>query len=235
MARVDGLLWFHSFNRGDPAEIVLVVTAGPHPNPSTTTTTYHNETVLGLNAHVYAYLGRTVDKFGDRAIVVARDALKGAASPFDSGGLVGHIPPVAAEPAARKIAFLHAFTWSTDDLDGLLAQYPSDDWVEQYIAGERPLVPGPHAVLQPAVCGPEFDTWSHSANSWPAWTWEGRSESRIEVGDKLCRWTCKAVEYADLCFDDVASEAIAGLSAAYVRGGVSILVARLAEMQEKAA
>jgi hypothetical protein len=39
------------------------------------------------------------------------------------------------------------------------------------------------------------------------------------------------VEYADLCFDDAAPDAIAAAAAGYVRGGVSILVSELATLQ----
>lgn len=91
----NNLYWFHAFERGSPGEIVRVLVEGADPYPNPITSTSRNEAELGITpARVYAYLGRTCDAFGHRAVAIQFGAVTGELSPFDTGGLVGHIQPV---------------------------------------------------------------------------------------------------------------------------------------------
>lgn len=88
-------LWFHAFDRPAIPETIDVLRNGPSFHPSPTCTTRVNEGILAIAPpHVYAYLGRPVELFGHTAVSLPIDALTGTVSPFDTGGLVGHIAPV---------------------------------------------------------------------------------------------------------------------------------------------
>lgn len=236
MSDLTKLLWFHAFNRGDPESIVRVLLAGPEPNRATSTDTYRNEQLLGLEAHVYAYLGRTIDKFGQRALVLSQAALVGSVSPFDTGGLVNKIHPLCGASVADRRAFLTAFSWASSDLSSLIARHPGREEVRAYMWGVRPPHAGPAEVFAERG-GAEVSTWAHPENTWQAWTWEGRSTDRLAVGAELQRWTCRPEEYAALLVDletvvdPAAFDSIDGL---YLHGGVSALVAAAAELQAAA-
>jgi hypothetical protein len=232
MARPERLLWFHSFNRGDPQSIADVVARGPGPNPATDSTTFANEAALGLAAHVYAYLGRTLEKFGARAIVLAQDGLRGDISPFDTGGLIDRIRPISESGLDEKVDFLRSYTWESTRILDVLGCYPGDD-LDGYIIGKRPCVSGPHEVF-PGRTLNQPEVWAHSGNWWQAWTWEGRSRDRLDTQHCLVRWTCRPEEYADLVVaveKTVSPVQFEKIVTMYFEGGVSVLMAHYLTVQ----
>jgi hypothetical protein len=232
---MKNLLWFHAFNRNSVAEVVDVFRNGPSTNPNPCTT-QANEDALGIPRSVYAYLGKTVPHFGNVAFALRLDALAGDVSPFDTGGLVKYHQPVAGWTAAERSDFLNAFTWQSSQLPARLADYPSAQpgHLENYLRGVRPLHDGPHAVWRAHV--PVAAIWSHTANTWQAWTWELRAKGQLPAPSTLEKWSCPAAmetqitEYADTTSPDEATF-IEALLGKYVRGGVSQLVAELREGQ----
>jgi hypothetical protein len=231
-------LWFHAFDRSAPIAILEVLATGPGPNPNPDTGTRRNEIALGIERPcVYAYLGRTIEAFGKRAIVLAQAALNGLISPFDSGGLVNHIEPVCRWENGRKRELLRGHTWETGVLTELLLRYPGDR-TAAYLNGQCPEEEGPHQCLP--VSGPTAAIWDDSVNTWRAWTWEGRSETALRASEHLVAWTCRPEEYAQLLsalpqlYDDAraAEHALAELAGKYRDGGVSHLVAELRVEQE---
>jgi hypothetical protein len=193
---VLSLLWFHVFDRNTPRAIVQVLRDGPAPNPNPLAKTKENEDELGIAPScVYAYLGAVSDKFGQRAVVARQGWLNGYVSPFDTGGLVKKINPVNGWSQNDRRAFLNAYTWDASALPDLLALYPGID-VEGYVRGDCPAESGPHERFVNRDA--QADIWAGSANTWQAWTWEGRAPAQLPVGDDLVAWTCDTDEYLDL-------------------------------------
>jgi hypothetical protein len=229
------LHWFHAFNRDSAGSLAEVLTQGAAPNPSPNSGTARNELHLDIRPpRVYAYLGRTIEEFGQRAIVVARDAVQdGDLSPFDTGGLVQHISPICTWDKPTKRGFLGAYTWTYDQLDVVLSLYPAE-YGQPYLAGARPTEHGPSSIFQRGY--EEATCWSDASNTWRAWTWELRSSNKIPAGTTLVAWSCHPDEYAELqeALEQVAEtdeELLEHLLSSYCDGGVSVLVAALQSSQ----
>lgn len=238
MTDTPSLLWFHAFDRTAVEGIVDVLVSGPRPNTDPATPTRRNEITIGIDPPcVYAYLGRTTDAFGKRAIAVRLDALDGNVSPFDTGGLIQHIYPVCEQTNSQKQDYLQSHTWSSLELPSLLTQYPGQALVD-YLAGQRPGHDGPHLYLD--VSGPVENIWSDTRNNWQSWTWEGRSDRCLHAGEQLVGWTCHPDEYSVLMTevlcrytdDEAETLGIDKLPVKYHRGGVSELVSGLRHLQE---
>jgi hypothetical protein len=142
------LLWFHAFSRSGVADIFDVLLRGPEP-PTFRTRTKDNEDHLGIAPpRSYCYLGRTIDAFGDAALVFGSTSVpKGTMSPFDTGGLVKHIKPIDTwdQDARRKL--LTTFSWPTAEMAVVLAEYPTSALAADYLdLNKVPNPPGPHAV-----------------------------------------------------------------------------------------
>lgn len=188
-------LWFHAFKRGSHADYIDVLLNGPKTAPpGIGETTKANELALGIAPpeHVYMYLSSTDTEggFGHAAFAIALLDFEGSVTPFDTGGLVEHIAPPKSWPEAeRRKKFVESMTWPSTELPNLLPAYPGaaeEDW-ERYLAGDRPLVPGPHALWATSEAA---DIWGEAANEWPAWTWEGRRPAHIPIAHCLKYWTC---------------------------------------------
>jgi hypothetical protein len=219
------LLWFHAFRRQTVVETLTVLRIGPGPNPSPTCTAKVNEAALGISPpQVYAYLGRTTEAFGDSCLLLPLDPPDGSISPFDSGGLVEHIKPVADWDSSARAQYLSTYSWPSREISSQLSAYPTlDDSAQNaYLHGAQPSCSGPHALWG----GPEADIWQ-SANDWPAWTWELRCPNLLPTGDRVRRWTCTPatyvllVEYIETHPDEV--DALMALIDSYYEGGVSEL------------
>lgn len=200
------------------------------PMPLDAGSTRDAERALGIPvACVYAYLGRTLEAFGNSAIVVDDGAVRGHMSPFDTGGLVNNIAPVSGWPEASKRQYLASYSWPTAQFDNVVALYPDGHAAGRsaYIAGSRPSVDGPHITWPGRE---EADIWA-SNNDWRAWTWEGRGS--ISAGAQLRHWTCPPAVLAEITkYAERTSHADGGawfeeLLARYVAGGVSRLVRNL--------
>jgi hypothetical protein len=211
------------------AEVVDVFKNGPKHHPDANCTTRRNEAALGIASSVYAYLGKTVPDFGDAAFALPLGAVTGQISPFDTGGLVKHIAPVAGWDDDARRAYLAAFTWPTSDRDTRLAAYPGSD-LNGYLNGNRPLHAGPHGAWPNAQVAA---IWNEPSNSWRAWTWEARSKGRMPKPSSLRAWSCSPAmhqeiqEYAAKSTKKAEVAFVAKLLTTYVRGGVSRLVADL--------
>lgn len=242
-ATVTKLLWFHAFRRnvGDPPTqdagmVARVLRSGSDPNPSTATKTHAAETELGISGPcVYAYLGRTIERFGANAIVLPADAVtEGHMSPFDTGGLIEDIPPVCHFEKDKRNAFLAAFTFPLAAREASLEIYPSAKLpaYNRYRKGERPLAPGPR-TLWPAI-DHEGDIWDGGTH-WSAWTWEARSPQKLDTS-RLFKWTCAPsahdaiVEAAEALYGHE-PDWIAEMHRTYFRGGVGLLVKELEKEQ----
>jgi hypothetical protein len=235
--------WFHAFRRDSVADILAVLRNGATPRLGGTTA--HNEETLAIAPPcVYTYLGQTFEEFGDCAVTVPMDALRPDArvSPFDTGGLVGHLDPVKGWTVEAKRSFLGHFTWPANELPNLLAQYPTNNAGRRgsYLRGERPPHAGPHEIF---LGDAEDETrvaaiWQNGTRSC-AWLWEARSPGQLELAPHLFRWSCSNTTYdailryvEDLGGQD--ADWIASLIERYVPGGVSALVVSLLPAQEAA-
>src|SRR5262245_33333061 len=89
------MFWFHATTRANPVGYLQIVDEGCRP-PTFDTDTQQLEFKLRVpEPHVYCYLGRTLEQFGQFCVVLKpRDLPAGHMCPFDSGGLVRKIPPV---------------------------------------------------------------------------------------------------------------------------------------------
>lgn len=233
---LPNFFWFHAFRRKTVAEVVSVLLNGPAPNPNPECETRVHETALGVAPpSVYAYLGRTLEVFGNSAFLLPMASLVGQVSPFDTGGLIKKIMPVSGWPIDQKQEYLRKFSWSASELPKLLAVYPQTTTVaiRAYLECNNPSQDGPHQLWD----GPEANIWKLNTD-WRAWTWEGRQPDKLSVGT-LARWTCPSdlydeiQTYAETASADVA-DAVAELSSKYVRGGVSRLVRDMRAAQEAA-
>lgn len=232
-------LWFHAFRRDRAREIVQVLTQGPLPHPDPECATQRHERELGIPAPcVYAYLGQTVEAFGDAAFALPFDAVVGRVSPFDTGGLVHQIGPVKAWKDTDRRRFLKRYSWSSSRMPTLVDQYPTPSRKAQYLAGQRPAVAGPHDVW-PAKAHPYVAAIWTANDDRRAWLWECRSPENLQTGaSRLVSWTCSPatypgiVEYCDQHARGEEADSLASLLSTYVKGGVGTLVAQLRPAQE---
>jgi hypothetical protein len=223
-------LWFHAFRRNTERELVGVLRDGPTPR-TTACKTHANEDHLGIPRSVYAYLGKTIEEFGEAAFVVEQSVLTGNISPFDTGGLVEHIAPIRTWPQDEKRKFLSANTWPHTKLGSCLSQYPgtADPLRRRYLDGGAPVgLEGPHVI---SGVDPRANSWNDPANDWRAWTWEIRSADRFPIHPHdIYKWTCPAAQRSEIerialsTTDPHEQQAILVLLSKYHRGGVSRLV-----------
>lgn len=234
-------LWFHAFRRNSFEDVLEALRQGPTV-PTGATTTQQNEAELGISpACVYAYLGMPSEEFGDVAFALPAEALGGVSCPFDSGGLVRHIPPVNGWDTDRRRGFLSANSWPTASLPDRLNAYPgaSPDRVRDYLDGKRPIHNGPHEVFPPPSEQFIAPIW-RDGTSVSAWLWEGRVPGRLPAGVSLHRWSCASSAYHDLIRhtegvtdpDEIAW--LEWLLARWVKGGVAALGRTLRSFQEVA-
>lgn len=229
------LLWFHAFDRDAPIDILRVVMYGAYPNPNEHSKTRKAEQILGIEpTRAYAFLGRTHDEFGERAVAVRQSGVNGEVSPFDTGALRKHTAPVSNWPLDQKRAYIEAYTWSSDSLIGLLAQYPGQNLLA-YLRAERPSHEGPHVPFPDRFAS--APVW-REPNEWQCWTWEARAQDMIETGVHLLAWSCLPDEYSllmealgDLDDDELDADTALLLELKYVEGGVGSLVATLLPLQ----
>lgn len=237
---LKNLFWFHAFNRpGGAKEILDVLVHGPKPSPDgVPSKTRQNEIALDLSRSAYAYLGQSNALFGASCVVFTQDQAPTDAilSPFDTGGLVGHIAPVKDWTPGERRDYAHAYSWSITSQSGLLSDYPGSRPAELkgYLNGGCPKHVGPHTLWgRPKAA----DIWT-SVNQWPAWTWELRSSSGLPGGFRVKYWTTAATTFSEIvelaAHDDPSNLTLhEHLMSAYVEGGVSLLLARLRNTQER--
>ncbi len=221
-----GLVWFHAFRGRTIPQVFTVLKEGPEPNPLPTCRTKLNEDALGIEPpHVYAYLGRTYEECLDACLVLALTAPGGSVSPFDTGGLVGHIGPVSGWDVEDRRSFLLDYTWPSEEIEDCIRDYPTlvEAAVGAYVGGAAPVHPGPHLVWTDRRAA---EIWS-APNDWPAWTWELRSPGRLHTGERLARWTGAPgmypllVEYIENNPDQ--ADSLIDLLSTYFEGGASDL------------
>ncbi len=199
-------LWFHAFDRkpgpnGEADDVDAIVRAlhdGPTCETPADDGTQTNETLLEIEPScVYAYLGTSTDVFGDNVLALTRARDSDHVSPFDTGGLVKHIQPVASfDPPSLKVAFLASYSWDASDMPALLSHYPGEQEVsrERYLRGDPPEHLGPHLIWADRT---PANMWRDSGNTWHAWTWELRAATSLTV-DGLLYWSCAPSLYDDI-------------------------------------
>lgn len=240
------LMWFHAFRRTigggrtDPPDIEAILRVlhdGPQVHPSETNETRQHELRLRIQPHrVYAYLGRTLDAFGDNAVVLPQKSIQaGHVSPFDTGGLINKLAPINGCEDDAKADFLASFTWTIADLPARLDEYPSraPDALERYLDPDhKPAGIGPCVVWADR---PSVPLWK-SNDHWRAWTWEGRAEPQHVAIAELHHWTCAAsverqiLKAAKRVYRSE-KDFVIRLQRTWVEGGVSPLVAKLRRAQ----
>ena len=234
-------LWFHAFARDTLADTLDVLRHGPRHHPLATVRTRVNEEELGIAPPcVYAYLGRTLETFGTSAISLPVDEVPGVVSPFDSGGLVDHIVPLDKWETDQRRNYLARYSWPADQLDDLLAAYPTADAgrVAGYLAGTRPPQSGPHEVWPDDDDGPSLvaTIWADNDDC-RAWLWETRVPEHLPITN-LVRWSCSSATYDEILrYTDTVNDAdeaawLESLLERFVVGGVSALVRELRAYQE---
>lgn len=222
------MFWFHATRRREALEYLAVVETGVRP-PKITTDTQQLELALGVEEpHVYCYLGRTLEQFGDFCVVLKPKSLPaGQMCPFDSGGLVRKIPPVSTWEEKKRVEYLDAFSFLTTTTIGHpCIRYPGDG-IRSYLLCERPPYSGPHELWEKT---PKADIWTQGTH-WRAWTWEGRWRE-LPVDGNVHAWSCSPALFARILEASEQDTAIApamldrfiGL---YREGGVSALIADL--------
>lgn len=229
------LLWFHAFNRDTVVDVLDVLRTGPGYNPNPNCRTRQNEQALGLEPHAYAYIGRTVPSFGTVAFALPLDALDGTMSPFDTGGLVAHTPPVSSWTEEERRKFLADYSWTTRNRKTLLEKYPTTARAKlrAYLEGKRPSHEGPHALWSRTVA----TIWKNDSAEWRQWTWEGRCAKKMTLSQEVHAWSCSAPLYERICehAEGVTNRKeqafLDSLLSRYVRGGVSLMVASLRDEQ----
>lgn len=197
------LYWFHAVRQDDVDVLTSVLRSGRDVAPRDAGKTSQLEITYEITPpRIYCYLGRTLEAFGAFAFALASVASPGEMSPFDSGGIEKHTPPVSSWPKADRVQYLQDFSWPTTDLPTLLPQYPgmSVADVSRYLdATQRPILKGPHEVWSGRK-STAAEIWSPSSPSdWRAWTWEGRFQQTLPVDDGLLvGWTCPPARHAQL-------------------------------------
>lgn len=218
------------------ADVLEVLRTGPGFKPDPKCRTRRNEEALGLEPHAYAYIGRTVPSFGMVAFALPLDGLDGVMSPFDTGGLVEHTPPVSDWSEEERRKFLAAYTWATRNRKAPLEKYPTAARAKilAYLDGRKPPHEGPH-LLWPTKAVATI--WRTDAAGWPAWTWEGRCPKKMKLTREVHAWSCTAPLYERICehaetvTDRKEQRFLDDLLVKYVRGGVSQMVVNLREEQ----
>jgi len=168
-----------------------------------------------------------LEAFGDVAMVLPTNAVKGKVSPFDTGGLVNKIDPINGLTEGEKRTFLNAFTWPISKMPSLLQVHPTDKKAQvlKYLDGISP-----PSAAGPSVLWPNAKATSaiwNAKNDWRAWTWEVRSPEQVDAS-KLEQWSCSTTLYTDILdyVDSLGHSAswFGDIAARYVHGGVSDLV-----------
>lgn len=225
------LLWFHAFSRDDINQKLHTLQVGRNGS-SAGTDTKDSEKKLKIDGPcVYAYLGRTLEAFGNTAFALKQNSVIGKVSPFDTGGLLRKIKPVSEWEEDEKCEYLNNFSWDSSELKSLLNKYPSTakERLQQYINAEQPKETGPHKCWSKSK--KKADIWCVN-NDWRAWTWEIRSKKGIDTGTNVELWSCPPEdyvalqEYAENSDDENVISFVVFLSEKYVRGGVSQLIKR---------
>jgi hypothetical protein len=188
---------------------------------------------------LYGYLGRTLERFGSFAFAVASISSRGEMSPFDTGGLVHRMPPVSTWTSALRQQFLRDYSWPTSSLATLITAYPGSNVadLERYLnTSQRPVQRGPHQVWTSKM---QADIWAVGTH-WCAWTWEGRFEVSIPVGDQLVGWTCTPTSYGEILrwgdteATDLERDLLQTVLPKWIGGGVATLVEHLKARQVSA-
>jgi len=168
------------------------------------------------------------------------EGLDGKVSPFDTGGLVGHIVPVKDWSRDDRRSFLGRYSWPSNDLPTLLDLYPKPGGPQRraYLNCDRPRSAGPHEVWRTADDPFVASIWS-DPNEFRSWLWEGRSPNQLGIQDNLIAWSCPNTTYGEIrkfAEDAAAADVVwfESLLQKYVDGGVSALVQSLRERQEVA-
>jgi hypothetical protein len=228
------LLWFHAYRRKTVDEMITVLTRGADPTPPGLSRTRMNEARLGLPPASYVYLGRTHEDFGSAAFALEQHNFMGLMSPFDTGGTIENIKPLAGWADKKRASYVAKYSWSTADFEAVVGAYPAADpaFVAAYVAAERPSHAGPHAIW---LDRPKADIWLLN-DDWRAWTWEGRCAGPIQTGYRILHWSCQPhvfdriqqrIEDASTDFDLLVS-----LTSRYVPGGVSALIDKMRAYQK---
>jgi hypothetical protein len=145
-------------------------------------TALDSEERLGFSRCVYFYAGRAHPQYGNLAFAFpprCEAGRPGAASPFDTGGVVNRRKPpllckFAADDQASRIQLVRE------------AQMTLDQWRERFAeflaAYFRPL--SAYWGGRPAHPDPE-DLYGPANQSWVAWTFEVRLEEPVDIADCL--------------------------------------------------
>ena len=227
------LLWVRAFNVKDLATRLSTLTVEAAAPPAhVQTETRQLELTLGIrDAHVYFYLGRTLENFGSFALAIRKPVELGEMSPFDTGGLVRKIRPVSTWDSDRQGAYLRSATFSTVDSARNLEAYPANRLTD-YLHCERPPQAGPHETWQ-AI--PVAEIWDAN-NDWRCWTWEARYRAPVPTGASVVAWSCSPSQY-EAVFDALLAQApdvATHLVDTYIEGGVGVFINEIARQQLEA-
>ena len=218
------MFWFHATRRPAAADYVSILRDGCRPSSIPTHT---NQLELELSVgvpHVYCYLGRTREQFGDFAVALSpADLPEGHMCPFDSGGLVENTPPVSSWARDAKASYLDAFSFSTATRASLVGDYPGTK-LKEYLAGIRPIQTGPHEVW---AHRPEANIWE-IGNHWRSWTWEGRWP-HLPIRGHLRAWSCAPALFVSILEQLEAGDSIelSDCLALYREGGVGAMISEM--------
>lgn len=225
------LYWFHAFRRDSCTDAIQALRSGF--TPRTGSNSRQLELDLNLTAHVYCYLGRTKETFGDFAVVLHKIGSEGAAiSPFDTGGLVNYCEPVCHWSEEERNHYLASYTWDVSEIDRCVVQYPGDDIGTYLDTSKSPGHDGPHKIWPER---PVADIWLLS-DDWRAWTWECRIPERL-ITNHIVAWTCSPsnlldiLRYQESTNDDVTAAWLTNMLDKFIEGGVGILVQQMKEYQ----
>ena len=221
------LHWFHATKRQTASDYIEIFSAGCRPSPHPTETKQLELHLSIIEPHVYCYLGRTLEQFGDFCIVLKPDEMPtGEMSPFDSGGLARKIKPVSGWGQADQKAYLSSFSFQTTNIQTNISTYPATD-VDAYLAAEKPAADGPHKLW----AGPSADIWKLNTD-WRAWTWEGRWKT-LPTAHHLLAWTCSPALWPNILAAVESHSASFPLDfmERYRPGGVSALVSAMRKEQ----
>lgn len=233
LLRSRRMYWFHATNRPDARSFLAIASDGCSPPPRATETKQLELQLHMAKPHVYCYLGRTLEQFGQFCVVLRVDGLpEGRMCPFDSGGLVRKILPVSGWEADRRHEYLSKLSFSTSTLTMQTSLYPGLQ-ASSYLVCERPTHSGPHELW---LGVPEADIWSQGTH-WRAWTWEGRWLT-LPVSDHLHAWSCSPALFrriVDAAEQDTTTspEVLDAFIRRYREGGVSALIADLRREQDR--
>jgi hypothetical protein len=223
------MFWFHATKRSDEGGYLAIINDGcSPPPPHVDTETKQLELQLAISdAHVYCFLGRTLEQFGQFCIVLRTDGVpEGTICPFDSGGLVRKIRPVSTWDPDKQGEYLRSLSTSSTSLATRTARYPGTR-IAPYLRCERPPEAGPHEIWAGL---PEADIWRQGTH-WRAWTWEGRW-LKLPVNDTLHAWACtpalfKRIVEATERDKTIQPNVLDNFMRHYREGGVSAMIADL--------